>query len=749
MTDAASVIANTTEKAITVVVFAMTDADLSVSVISDSTVVPINTNFTYSITVENLGPDAATFVSVTDNLPSELIFLTSDDGCTVAGSTVTCDIGDIPFGDSATVTYQARAIAAGLPLNSVSVIGAETDANLTNNSAGVSVEVVIPEEVDITLSGAVSPVSVDMSDLIDVNFTVANNDVAAAYLTVVDFVLPAQLEFDSSSDCSNSGSVVTCSVGTVDSGSPVSVAVVVRAIAPGNPVSISALVSHFENDPDSSNNGSSVSLVVNEPPPDSADLQFGMAPAGTEFVVGQSLDVTFTVINAGPSNATGVRIINDLPDQLEFVSSTECALAGDLLVCDIGDLALNAVYTATVSLRGISALSAVTNNVSVVANEVDPNIINNVASIVLPIVDPALPTPSPTITDTPTATGTPIVVTATPGPTQTPFQVIVTQPVFLTEVPASDGSSDGSGSTEETTGAGGTGGTGGTGGGTDPLPDGVSPADLYGWNRFESVDVIQVTGRWSLRTMQNASDGAYHETRDSGATLRFPFEGDGFRIGFRSQVNGASFQILLNGEFLSVYDTNFEVIDPELDPIRQTFVTRPHWVTPGYNVIDIVCLADGQGSEGCNIDYVEVFTGPPIPVAPTVVVVPTEAIVVQQVELVSAPPTVAPTGTPQADSVITVDVFVNVDLNTNSQVEPNEGVSGITVRAVDVASNTLLATSVTDDSGFVRISVSTGSDVVLLIPVLGDSFYVRNRGEDVSETWQLILDPANVPGLIP
>ncbi|MEL6408390.1 MAG: hypothetical protein AAFR81_28750, partial [Chloroflexota bacterium] len=730
------------------VVFAQTEADLSVSVVSDSTVVPVNTNFTYSITVENLGSDDATFVSVTDNLPSELIFLTSDDGCTVVGSTVTCPIGDIISGNSVTVAYQARAVSAGLPLNSVSVAGAETDPNLANNSAGVSVEVVIPQEVDITLSGAVSPVSVDMSDLVDVNFTVANSGAVSAYLTVVEFVLPAQLQFESSTDCVNAGSVVTCSIGTVDSGSPVSVVIVVRAIAPGNPVSISALVSHFENDPDTSNNGSSVSLVVNEPPPDSADLQFGMAPSGTEFVVGQPLDITFTVINAGPSAATGVRIINDLPDELEFVSSTECAMAGELLVCDVGDLALNGVYTATVSLRGAVAVAAVTNNVSVVANEVDPNIINNVASIVLPIVDPALPTPTATITNTPTATGTPIVVTATPGPTQTPFQVIVTQPVFLTEAPSSDSSGDtgdsssssGDGTGTSSSGGGGTGGNS-TGGSGDPLPDGVSPSDLYGWTRFESVDLIQVTGRWSLRTMQNASDGAYHESRDPAATLRFPFEGDGFRIGYRSEVHGGTFQVLLDGEFLALYDTDVEVINPELDPIRQTFVTQPHWVVPGYHVIDIICLSDGQGSQGCNIDYVEVFRGPPIPVAPTVVVVPTEAVVVQQVELVSAPPTVAPTATPQADSVITVDVFVNVDLNTNSQVEPNEGVSGMTVRAVDVGSNTLLATSVTDDSGFVRISVSTGNDVVLLIPVLGESFYVRNRGQDISETWQLILDP--------
>ena len=96
-----------------------------------------------------------------------------------------------------------------------------------------------------------------------------------------------------------------------------------------------------------------------------------------------------------------------------------------------------------------------------------------------------------------------------------------------------------------------------------------------------------------------------------------------------------------------------------------------------------------------------------------------------------------------------MDVIVSVDLNANEQVDANEGIEGITVRAVDVSDNTLLATSVSDSSGFVRLSVSTTHDVILLIPVLGESFYVRNRAQTVQETWNLLLDPANVPGLIP
>ena len=724
------------------------DVDLAVTVEADAIVLPVNTNFVYSVRVENHGPGEAKFVNITDNLPQELVFLASDDDCTAAGSVVTCHIGNLPVGETVHLSYQIRAIEAGTSIsNAVSVAGAEADPITTNNCASDAVEVVVPEPVDLSLSASVSPGQMDIGTLVDIEMVVSNNGGVPAYLSVIDLVLPTQITFESSPDCINTGAVVSCAVGTVAGGANVSVLLTARATSPGNPVTVSALVSHAAADPDTSNDGALLNIVVNEPPPDSADLQLAMIPDGSQFTVGEPIDFTFTVVNAGPSSATAVSIINDPPDELSFVTSSDCVLNGDLVVCDIGHLEVDEVYIGTVTLTTTSAANAITNVAHVVGNEVDPNPVNNVGSVTLSSVDPNLATATDsvvvvtaTITNTPIATATPFVISPTPGPTQTPFQVIVTQPVFITEA-ASDPNGNASSSSTSNGGADGI--------GDDPLSDGVAPSDIYGWTRHESIALIQVLGQWFLRTMQNASDGAYHEARDAGALLRFPFEGDGFRIGYRSEVNGASFQILLDGAAVGLYPTSVLQIDPELDPIRQTFVTQPYWVTPGYHVVDLVCLAAGDGSPGCNIDYIEIFTGPPIPLAPTPVAVPSEAVVVEHVELVSAPPTIVPSRTPAPDAILTIDVLVSVDLNSNDQADANEGVADITVRAVDVSDNTLLSTSITDESGFVRIRVASDGDIVLLIPVLGESFYVRNRGHNVDETWNLVLDPATLPGLIP
>jgi uncharacterized repeat protein (TIGR01451 family) len=709
---------------------AQSETDLSVSVSSDVALVPLNTNFTLSIQVENLGVGEASFVSVTSQLPSEVVFLTSSD-CTVSDSLVSCSIGDMVSGGSEIIRYQARALSAGLAALSVEVSAAEPDPDPSNNTASSQVDIVVPEPVDITLSSLVSSSQVDVGDLLDFHFIVENKGTVPAYLTHLEFVLPPQVEFESSSDCSNSGSVVICAVGMLVGGTSSGVSVTVLAIASDNSVILSGRVSHIESDPEPDNNASSVSIIINDPPPDSADLQSDIMSSSAQFVVGESLDFSFRVVNLGPSDASQVQLVIDLPAELEFVSASDCALAGESVVCDIGQLLVDVVYTGSLSIRSSVSSVAVTISANVVGYEVDANLFNNVASVTLPSLNPVDPTK--TMTPTPMSTLTPVIVTATSGLTQTPFTRIITQPVFLTEAPRSDESPDVSGA----------------GSGIDLLSDGVVPSEIYGWTRYESVDLIPVTGRWVLRTSQNASDGAYHESRDSGAMLRYPFVGDGFRIGYRSDVHGGSFQVLLDGAFLALYSSDYTQIDADLDPVRQTFRTQPHWDTPGYHVVDLVCLSDGKGAQGCNIDYIEVFSGPPIPIVPTAVAISTQAIVITEIELIAAPPTPAPTELPPQESVITVDVFVNMDLNTNGQIEPNEGVSGMTVQAVDVSNNTTLISGLTDESGFLRLRVVVGSDIVLLIPMLGESFYVRNRGRDLTEIWALVIDPATIPGLIP
>src|SRR5690349_7451796 len=84
-------------------------SDLSIANVDSADPVAENSSLTYTVTVSNSGPDAANGVQMVDELPSQLDAITataSQGTCKSKGKKVTCDLGSIPSGGTATVTIQ-------------------------------------------------------------------------------------------------------------------------------------------------------------------------------------------------------------------------------------------------------------------------------------------------------------------------------------------------------------------------------------------------------------------------------------------------------------------------------------------------------------------------------------------------------------------------------------------------------------------------------------------------------------------
>jgi len=94
----------------------------------------------------------------------------------------------------------------------------------------------------------------------------------------------------------------------------------------------------------------------------------------------------------------------------------------------------------------------------------------------------------------------------------------------------------------------------------------------------------------------------------------------------------------------------------------------------------------------------------------------------------------------------TIDILVGYDRNDNGEVDPNEGVEGLSVRVVDVTSNRELSHGFTDSSGTLRFTLAAGSSFRVVIPFLGASEDFR-PGSPVQ--WTLLIPASSVPGLIP
>jgi len=110
-------------------------ADLSVQKTDSADPVGRGSNFSYTITVHNNGPNNANSTILTDPLPAGVTFVSATTGCSLAAGTVTCDLGNINVNVDRIVTITVTAPNAAVLLsNTASAVCSITDPNTANNS---------------------------------------------------------------------------------------------------------------------------------------------------------------------------------------------------------------------------------------------------------------------------------------------------------------------------------------------------------------------------------------------------------------------------------------------------------------------------------------------------------------------------------------------------------------------------------------------------------------------------------------
>lgn len=117
--------------------------------------------------------------------------------------------------------------------------------------------------------------------------------------------------------------------------------------------------------------------------PSQADVKVALAASGHGGLSAR-IDYTLTVTNAGPADATGIRVVATYPSGLSFGSATGCGPGGTgrTLNCDVASLSSGSSATATFSLNGgLLALGSYTTTVQRTASApTDPNSANDSAA---------------------------------------------------------------------------------------------------------------------------------------------------------------------------------------------------------------------------------------------------------------------------------------------------------------------------------------------------------------------------------
>lgn len=116
-----------------------------------------------------------------------------------------------------------------------------------------------------------------------------------------------------------------------------------------------------------------------------ADLAITKTDSADPVSPGDPLTYTLTFTNNGPSDATGVTVVDTLPAGVTFVSSMPgaptCTLAGSTLTCAMGGMTAGSTVTVTVNVTvNAGASGMLVNTATVSGNETDPDTANNTAT---------------------------------------------------------------------------------------------------------------------------------------------------------------------------------------------------------------------------------------------------------------------------------------------------------------------------------------------------------------------------------
>ncbi len=272
---------------------------------------------TYTVTLTDNGPNSASNVNISDLLPAGLNLVSAS---TTVGSYNTATgvwtVGTIAPGTPQTLRIAALVAGPNATTNTATITHADQfDPDTANNTSSI---VVTTQQAELSLTKSVSNKTPNVGDTITYTITLGNSGPSGATGVQVQDALPSGLAFVSAAPSQGNYDSASglWSVGKVNVGSPVTLAIQATVTSP-DPQTNTATIAHADQfDPVTSNDTATVVAT-----PQQADLALTKTVNDTAPNVGATITYTVTLTNNGPDAATGAQVTDLLPSGVSFVSA--------------------------------------------------------------------------------------------------------------------------------------------------------------------------------------------------------------------------------------------------------------------------------------------------------------------------------------------------------------------------------------------------------------------------------------------
>ncbi len=382
-------------------------SDLSVTKTDGRTTFTPGTTNTYTVVVSNAGPSTATGALVTDNAPAgtsisswSAVFAGGATGTATGSGNISQTI-NVPVGGTVTYTINV-AVPAGFTgnlINSATVAppSGTTDNNTANNTA---TDTDTPAPIaDLNITKTDNSATYTPGSPITYTVVVTNNGPSNVTGVTVNDAIPAAItgaawtssstgSASVSSGATGSGNSLAATVNLAASaGNSVTFTITgtVSTAATGNLVNTATVTSPAgTTDNNTANNTATDTDTQNS----QTDLAIIKSVNNSTPKVGENVTFTLLVTNNGPSAATGVVVLDQLPSGYTYVSDNGSgSYVSGTGVWTIGNLA-NGANTSLQITAMVNATGAYANTATVTGNENDPVPDNNMS----------ISTPQPVVT---------------------------------------------------------------------------------------------------------------------------------------------------------------------------------------------------------------------------------------------------------------------------------------------------------------------------------------------------------------